>query len=177
VGAINQKNMYGGIKMKKKITRKALMVLTVAAVVGFGTYAFADWGMGYGRHDRSHHGYGQGTGGYGGSGHGYMMGDLSKDQIEQMDEQRKTFFKQTENLKQEIYEKELAMKSEFAKKNLDAKKVASLQKEISKLKAQIDHERIEHMIEIREINPNVGRGSFRGGPMRYGSFRGDSCWR
>jgi Spy/CpxP family protein refolding chaperone len=174
---MNQKINYGGVKMKKKITRKALMVLTVAAVVGFGTYAFADWGMGYGRYDRSHHGYGQGTGGCGGPGHGYMMGDLDKDQIKQMDEQRKVFFKQTENLKQEIYEKELAMKSEFAKENLDAQKVASLQNEISKLKAQIDQKRIEHIIEIRKINPNVGRGSFKGGPMGYGSFRGDSCRR
>lgn len=158
--------------MKTSITRKALMVLTVVAVVGFGAYAFADWGMGYG-----HHGYGRGYGGCGGSGHGYMMGDLSEDQIKKMDEQRGAFFKQTENLRQEIYKKELALQSEFAQENHDAKKAASLQKEISRLKAQIDQKRINHMIEMRKINPNAGRGFTRGGPMGYGSFRGGPCWR
>jgi hypothetical protein len=84
------------------------MVLTVVAVVGFGAYAFDDWGMGYG-----HHGYGRGYGGCGGSGHGYMMGDLNEYHIKQMDEQRKTFFKATENLRQEIYKKELSLMLDF----------------------------------------------------------------
>ena len=41
----------------KNVTSKLLVVLTIFAVVGFGVYAFADGGMGYGQHrgERDHH--------------------------------------------------------------------------------------------------------------------------
>ncbi|MBW2573761.1 MAG: hypothetical protein JRE61_15965 [Deltaproteobacteria bacterium] len=64
----------------RNVTSKLLVVLTVFAVVGFGVYAFADGGMGYGQHRGGwdHHGPGwrQGGSGYPGYG-GYMRGDLS----------------------------------------------------------------------------------------------------
>jgi hypothetical protein len=41
----------------------------------------------------------------------------------------------------------------LAKKNLDTQRAVSLQKEISDLRARIDQKRIEHMIEMRKINP------------------------
>ena len=44
--------------MSKYMTRKMMMVLSIFAVVGFGTYAFAGWGMDDGRYGRGHHGPG-----------------------------------------------------------------------------------------------------------------------
>jgi zinc resistance-associated protein len=174
-----------------RIASKILVVLMVFTVMGFGSYAFADQETGYGRHDRGrgHHGPGSHHGGYGCPGYGYMMGHLSDEEIQKMDEQREAFFKSTEDLRREIYQKELAFESEFAKKTPDAKNAANLQKEISDLKAQIDQKRIAHMIEMRKINPDLGAGlmgpgmmgygygkGYRGkGPMGYGSSSGHPC--
>ena len=138
--------------MKKTFTSKGLMVLTIVAVIGFGTYAFAGWGMGY-----DHHGPGWHHGGYGYPGTGNMMGNLSDEEIQKMDAQREAFFNSTEDLRQNVYEKELALQSEFAREKPDTKKAASLQKDISELQAQIDQKRIDHMVEMKKINPNAGR--------------------
>jgi len=178
----------------KRIASKILAVLTVFTVMGFGAYAFAGGGMGYDRHHAGwdRHGSEWQDGGYGCPGYGgYMMGNLSDEDIQKMDEQREAFFKSTEDLRQNIYQKRLALESEFAKENPDPKKAANLQKEISDFKAQIDQKRIEYMIEMRKINPNLGTGlmgsgmmghGYGGGyggsgPMGYGSSSGHPCWK
>lgn len=178
----------------KRIASKIVTVLTVLTIMGFGAYAFAGEGMGYGRHHAGwdHHGSEWQDGGYGCPGYGYMMGNLSDEEIQKMDAQREAFFKSTEDLRQNIYQKELALESEFAKKNPDAKNAAKLQKEISDLRAQIDQKRIAHMIEMKKINPGLGSGymgpgmmgngygrGYRGnGPMMgYGSSSGHPCGR
>jgi zinc resistance-associated protein len=158
----------------KRIASKILVVLTVFTVMGFGVYAFADGQMGYGRHHSgwNHHGSEWKDGGYGCRGYGYMAGNLSDEQIQKMDEQREAFFKSTEDLRQNIYQKSLALESEFAKKNPDAKIAANLQKEISDLRAQIDQKRIAHMIEMKKINPGLGAGFMGPGMMGHGYGRG-----
>jgi zinc resistance-associated protein len=178
----------------KRIASKILVVLTVFTVMGFGVYAFADQGMGYGRHHRGGDDQGPGwyRGGYECPGYGNRMGDLSDEEIQKMDEQREVFFKSTEDLRQKIYQKRLALESEFAKKNPDAKNAANLQKEISDLRAQIDQKRIAHLIEMKKINPGFGAGfmgpgrmghgygrGYRGNGhmMGYGSSSGHPCWQ
>jgi len=158
----------------KRIAKKILAVMTVFTVIGFGVYAFADGGMGYGRHHDSwdHHGSEWQDGDYGCPGYGNMMGNLSDEDIQKMDEQREAFFKSTEDLRINIYQKRLALESEFAKKNPDAKIVANLQKEISDLRAQIDQKRVAHMIEMKKINPGLGSGYMGPGMMGYGHARG-----
>ena len=179
----------------KRISSKILVILTVFFVMGFCVYAFAEGGTDYGRHHSGwgYHGSGWHHGGYGCPGYGNMMGDLSDEEIQKMDEQREAFLKSTENLRQEIYQKRLALESEFAKKSPDAKNAANLQKEISDLRSQIDQKRIEYMIEMKKINPGLGtefmgpgmmghgygRGYKRSGPMGYGSgsSSGHPCWQ
>ena len=158
----------------KRIASKILVVLTVFTIMGFGVYAFADGGMGYGRHHRGegHHGRGWQGEGYGCPGYGSMMGNLSDEEIQKMDEQRKAFFKSTQDLRQNIYQKRLALESEFAKKSPDAKNASNLQKEISDLRAQIDQKRIAHLIEMKKINPGLGAGFMGPGMMGQGNGRG-----
>jgi hypothetical protein len=158
----------------KRIVIKILIILTVFTVMGFSVYAFADGKMGYGRHHDGpdHHGPQWNNDGYGCPGYRYMMGDLSDENIQKMDEQREAFFKSTEDLRQKIYQKKLAMESEFAKKNPDAKNAANLQKEISDLRAQIDQKRIAHLIEMKKINPYLGSGFMGPGMMGHGYGRG-----
>jgi hypothetical protein len=146
----------------KRIASEILVVLTVFTVMGFGAYAFANGKMGYGRHH----------GGYDCPGYGYMTGDLSDEDIQKMDAQRKIFFESTEDLRQKLYQKRLAMESEFAKKNPDAKNAANIQKEISDLKAQMDQKRIAHLIEMKKINPYFGAEFMGPGMMGHGYGRG-----
>lgn len=159
--------------MSKHMTSKAIMVVMILAIVGFGTYAFAGRGMDYSRSGSEHQGRGWHQGGWGG--HGYMMGNLSEDEIEKIEKERESFFKATENLRQDIYRKDLELRSELAKENPETKKAEKIQKEISDLEAKVDQKRIEHMIKMKEINPNMGKGYGRGKGRGYG--RGGNCWR
>ncbi len=163
----------------KKIS-KIFMILAVVGVLGFGINAFANMGMGqgYGPSRWGNHGSGWNHMGSGGPGYGHMMGDLNDDDFKKMDEERRDFFKETETLRQEVYQKELALESELAKKNPDVLKAVSLQKEVSGFKAQLDQKRIEHMIRIRGILPDAGsRYMGRGHMMGYGSGYGGDCRR
>jgi hypothetical protein len=190
---MQRKNNQRRYKKMKRIASKIVVFLTIFTVLGFGAYAFADRGMGYGRHHDGwdHRGPGWHHGGYGCPGYGYLAGEPSDEDIQKMDAQREAFFKSTEDLRQNLYEKRLALESEFAKKNPDAQNAAKLQKEISDLRAQIDQKRIEHMIEMKKINPGLGAGFMgpgmmghgygkgykRSGPMGYGSSSGHPCWK
>ena len=163
----------------RSVTNKLLVVLTIFAIVGFGVYAFADGGMGYGQHRRGWdpHGPGWRHGGSGCPGYGYMGSDLTDEENQKMNQQRKAFHKANQDLRQNIYQKQLELESEFAKKAPDAKKAAGIQKEISDLQAQMDQNRVEHILEMKKINPNFARGSMGYSPMRGGSFHGRPCWR
>jgi len=54
-----------------------------------------------------------------------------------------------------------------------------MQKEISEIDSELDQKRINHMIKIRKLDPNAGRGFMMGGyHMGYGDAAPeDSCWR
>jgi Spy/CpxP family protein refolding chaperone len=152
--------------MKNNKTSKVILILTVIAIAGFSAYAFADWGMGYGRY-----GMGMYSGGMGYGGQGYM-GNLSADEIGALDQKRAAFFKATEDLRQDIYAKELELRSELAKQNPDTQKAAKLQKDISELVTQLDRKRVEHVIKMKKINPNAGQGFMGRSNMRYGMMGG-----
>jgi zinc resistance-associated protein len=151
---------------------KLVMVVAIAAILGIGTYAFADRG-GFGMGDWGHR-----QGGYhmdwGGPGYGYKS-DLSEEDYKKLDDQMQTFYKETESIRQKIYEKELALRSELAKENPDAKKASDLQKEMSEFESDFNQKKIDHMLALRKANPNFNRGFMgRGGMMGSGP---GYCWR
>ena len=145
-----------------KRNTKGIMMLAVLAVFGFSTIALAGWGDGYG------HMMGPGMMGPGWQqGSGYY-GNLSADEIAKLEQQRAEFFRATENTRQQLYEKNLALQSELAKENPDTAKASKLQGEISKLQSDLDQKRLEYDIQARKSAPNYNRG-YRGG---YGSMMG-----
>ncbi len=148
-----------------KRNTKGIMTLAVLAVFGFSTIAFAGWGGGYGH--MMGPGWRQGGGYY---------GNLSADEIAKLDQQRAEFFAATENTRQRLYEKNLALQSELAKENPDTAKASRLQSEISKLQNDLDQKRLEYDIQARKSAPNYNRG-YRGyGPMMgYGHRGGGYC--
>jgi hypothetical protein len=98
------------VQMKKKV--KGILILAVVAIFGISTLAFAGWGRGYG-HMMGPGGWGSGWhSGYGYDQRGYY-GNLSAEEIAKLDQQRAEFFKATENIRQKLYEKELALRSDM----------------------------------------------------------------
>ena len=157
--------------MKSGNTRKGLAVLTAVAIIGFGAYAFAGRGMGYGS---GHPGMG---GGRGMGNWACPMADLSDADAQKLSEERQAFFSATQGLRDEIYQKRLALESEIAKTAPDIEAASKLQAELSALKGQMDLKRVEHLLQMKKINPNAGRGFFRRSGMGRGARGGGYCGR
>ena len=168
--------------MPSSTLTKIVAVVAVVAMVGIGANAFAGWGRGP---EGKHRGYG--PGGYG--------ADLSEEDYRKVEEQRKAFFEDTDKLRQDLHRKNLELESEFAKETPDAAKASAIQKDVSQLQADLDQKRIAHMLKMREINPNAGKGYHgrgygrgMGGPGRgkggyhmrgygMGGYGPGACWR
>jgi hypothetical protein len=136
--------------------QKIFMIATIV-MLGFSGRALADPGMGYGHH------YGWGypmhqmhQRGYGGPGFGYR-GELSEEDAGKLEKEHANFFEATKDLRSNLYQKGLELRSELAKESPDAKKAAALQKEISELKAELGQKRLAHFFNLRNIIPDVGR--------------------
>lgn len=164
--------------MKIKKLSKTIIVLTLVAIMGMGATAFAGKGRGNNRYAQSGQ-YGCDGSGYGrGWGNPGFMGNLSEEESAKLNEERNAFFKATQDLRQNIYQKRLELNSELAKKNPDPKKAGALQKELSGLKGQLDQKRINHRIRMNKINPGfgqMGRGFSGRGMGRWQSNQG-RCW-
>ncbi|MFH2121601.1 MAG: periplasmic heavy metal sensor [Pseudomonadota bacterium] len=179
--------------MKKTRTSKTLLILAGIAVIGIGSYAYADWGMGYGRHmgygwgsgygpgmmgPGAYEGYGMGPGmmGYPGDRSG-NWGNLSDEDAKKIEKEQATFLRSTEQLRQDIYAKGLELRSELSKENPNAENAATLQKELSGLEGRLDQKRVDHMITLRKITPNLGRSFAGRGMMDEGPGDYAPCWR
>ena len=152
----------------------SMLIIAIAAVaaIGIGVNAFAHsggWGGGWGHHGMGWHHQG---------GYGPAYGDqLSEKEYRQLEQKREAFFNDTRGVRARLYEKERELGLELAKTEPDAAKAARLQKDISELQGQFDQKRIDHMVEMRKLNPSMGRGFMAGGPMMgYGSQGGGYCW-
>ena len=157
--------------MQSSNTKRGLAVLTVVAIIGFGAYAFAGRGMGHGS------GYSGMGGGRGMGNRDCPMANLSDADSQKFTEERQAFFSATQGLRDEIYQKRLALESEIAKAAPDTETVSKTQADLSVLKAQMDQKRIEHLLQMKKINPNAGRGFFRHSGMGRGARGGRYCWR
>jgi zinc resistance-associated protein len=157
---------------EEKMKRNTLIITGIALLISISVvYAFAHdsgWsrGRGYG-HMMGHDSWGPGMHG------GYMYdqrgdyGNLSEEEIANLDQQRSEFLKATENTRQKLYEKELALGSELAKEDPDTSKASNLQSEISKLQSELDQKRLDYEIQTRKKAPNYSRS--------YGSRGGGYC--
>lgn len=153
--------------------RNVVITIASVALLGLGVNAFAHGGgMGWG--GGGHHGGMHYQGGYG-AGYGDQ---LSKEEYKQFEQKREAFFKETQDIRAGLFEKERELQGELAKTEPDAAKASQLQKEISDLQSKFDQKRINHMVEMRKLNPKAGRGSMPGGSMMgNGPYRGGYCWQ
>jgi Spy/CpxP family protein refolding chaperone len=148
--------------MNKKYRKLNIMLIAAIAILFSGIYASADEGRGYGHHRRMEQGLGWHHRGDGGPGCG-ASDNLSEDEIKKLDVERTAFFEATKGLRRKIYQKRLELASELAKENPDAAAAAALQTEISDFKAQLAQKRLDHILRVQKINPDLGRGFGGGG--------------
>ncbi len=78
--------------------------------------------------------------------------DLNDETIKKLNAEQKSFIKATEGLRQEIYEKELYLKAELAKKNPDTAIALGFQKDISDARGNFEQKMIAHVIRMKKIN-------------------------
>jgi len=174
-----------------KINKKSIFGLAAVLTLGLATIAFAHGGWGYGSHMGGYGGHMMGPGydggymmgpGYG----GHMMGwdaddgpyhrgygdqcNLSDEDAAKLEASRDKFYKDTRKLRDQIEDRELALRSEMDKANPDQAKVYDLQKEVSSLRADFDQKALAHRLEVRKLLPDNFRGS------GYGYGRG-YCWQ
>ena len=155
--------------MKTDNLRNAIIGLAAIAVMALGTNAFAGKGnqdnqRGWGNQNRR-----------GGCAYGQVNADLTPEQREQMERERQAFFDATNNERQDLYAKRLELRAEMAKSQPDLSKASALQKAVSELQASLDQKRLNHIMTMREINPDAGRGFMMGG--RGMGYHGDEMGR
>ena len=166
--------------MKTNNAKKIMATVSIIAILGLATHVYADWGMGYG-HQGWHHG---GNNGYhmNGSGRWHMYeGNLPADDYSKLYKEHEAFLNETEEIRRELYSKGLELRDEMSKENPDKNKVFAVQKEISKLKGQLDRKSLDFELRTKEMHPNGRRMShFRGNHMmgwdRGSTGRYQNCW-
>ena len=77
---------------------------------------------------------------------------LSDETIKKLNAEQRAFIIATEDLRQTIYEKELYLKAELAKKDPDTDIALSFQKDISEARGKFEQKMIEHLIRMKKIN-------------------------
>ncbi len=147
---------------------KGIIVLTIAAVFGLSALAFAGWGgmPGPGMH----------RGGGPGYHHQGYYGNVSPEESAQFEQQWAEFYNETAETRQQLQEKQLALRAELAKQSPDADRALTLQREISALRGEMDQKRLEYDIQAGGVSTGYGRGGRGAAPMRgYGARGGGFC--
>ncbi len=153
-----------------------ISIFVFIAIACFAAFALAQRGNrpvdcpGYGSEDCPQYGA-EDCPRYGGGG---WEAQLSEEERAQVKQASQKFFEETKDLRDQLASKRSAMADELAKETPDSEAAAKLQGEVSNLKAQLDQKRLEHQLEMKKINPNLGGGY---GPMKGPGARGGGYGR
>lgn len=167
--------------MKTMRTTKTILVISVILLAG-AVFAYAHDGYGPGHHRRGCGDSMMGPGYHGnmmeyGPGWGRHRGwsGLSEKEAVEVDAARDKFHNDTKELRGKLDEKAVQLRNEMVKDEPDSGKVATLQKELSDLRAEFDQKAVAHQLKMRKLLPDKfqGRGYGRGGGRAYGGY----CWR
>ncbi len=157
--------------------KTTLAGVAVIAVLGFVGFAFAHGGSGYGGNQM---GYGNHMGGMGygphmGYGDSNRYAGLTDEQAAEIEKARESFLSTTNELRNNIYQKGLELRSELSKQDLDTDKLKAIQKELSELEGSFDQKRLDYELEVSKVAPEARRG-YGGRMMGMGPGYGGNCW-
>ncbi|MEI0529689.1 Spy/CpxP family protein refolding chaperone [Brachyspira intermedia] len=169
--------------MKNKISKKAVILISIAIMVlgsvslfaqygrGYGAgygygdgygrghrrgYGYADgYGCGYGRgYGRGGCGYGRGYGAGYGRGYGYYGAALTQEQIDQVRSIQDKYFPQMDSLRMEIYNQTQKLDAEMRKETPDQNAVNAAIDARSKASADLQKLRTQCFLEIDKVYQN-----------------------
>ncbi len=141
------------MKYLERFAFHAVVVVMAMAIGVAPALARQGMGMGHGRHGYGHARQAEPGG---------PWVDLSDEQMEKLQAARQSFLQDTEDLRQQLYEKQAEMFAVMAKKSPDPEKAKALQKDISRIKGELDLKHLEHVLEVKQIHPHLGRGFVKG---------------
>ncbi len=95
---------------------------------------------------------------------------LSESQVQQLNQARQQFFKNTQDLRNKIAETEYAIRRELNQKNPDSSKLSDLQKQLSELRSQYEQQAIQYQLRVKKIVPNSGEFGNGAGPYPHGYY-------
>jgi len=134
--------------------KRLAITLVVFGMVASGSTAFARMGRGM---QMGQNGDAAGHSMQMGQGMGMMgMANLTPDQLKLFQAEKAALIKETETLRQSLYQKSLELRSELAKANADPKKAGAIQKDISAIQTKLDQKRLDHMLKLNKIKPGLG---------------------
>lgn len=165
--------------MKNKISKKAVILISIAIMVLGSVSLFAQYGRGYGYGDgygRGHgrgygyadgrgcgygRGYGRGGCGYGrgygagyGRGYGYYGAALTQEQIDQVRSIQDKYFPQMDSLRMEIYNQTQNINAEMRKEIPDQNAINAAIDARSKASADLQKLRTQCFLEIDKVYQN-----------------------
>ncbi|PTY41174.1 periplasmic heavy metal sensor [Brachyspira hampsonii] len=160
--------------MKNKISKKAVILISIAIMVLGSMSLFAQYGRGYGRGDGRGYGrgygagygrgcvYGQGGYGRGGCGYGagygrgyrYYGAALTQDQIDQIRSIQDKYFPQMDSLRMEIYTQSQNINAEMRKETPDQNAINTAIDARSKASADLQKLRTQCFLEIDKVYQN-----------------------
>jgi len=152
--------------MKKNITKKSILAVSVILIAGFiASQAVAHMnGSMYGNQN----GYGNHMMGYG----NYMGPNISVEDQAKMHEQMDAFFEATKGIREKIYKKRVALSREYAKDKKDQGAIDTLENDLFDLNTQLEKKRFEHMKAMQDLFPyengRYGTGMGQGYGMGMG---------
>ena len=154
--------------MKNKISKKAVIFISIAIMVFASMSLFAQYGRGYGDGygRRGGCGYGDGYGRRGGYGYGYGMrggygrgyryynNNLTQEQISQIRTIQDKYFPQMDSLRREIYNQSQIINVEMYKETPDQNAINAAIDAKTKAIGDLDKLRTQCFIEIDKVYQN-----------------------
>ena len=137
--------------MKNKISKKAVILISIAIMVLGSVSLFAQYGRGYGRGGC---GYGRGYGAGYGRGYGYYGAALTQEQIDQVRSIQDKYFPQMDSLRMEIYNQTQKLDAEMRKETPDQNAVNAAIDARSKASADLQKLRTQCFLEIDKVYQN-----------------------
>ena len=153
--------------------KKAVILIAGIALVGIISLPLFAHGPGWGGNWRG--------GGYGDCPYYDYQGDnLTQEQKAEIDALRDGYRANTEKIREQLQDTNYDLRTELIKSAPDETRVRELQKEISKLRSEMDSARIDHTLKVKKIAPDAqpgyssrsGRCKGNGYPGCYGGSRG-----
>ena len=148
---------------------KIIVVVAIVGIAGYAATSFAGWGRGGAVVTAGVRAADMASEGSAAPGN---QGNLSDQDIDKLQKERQAFFEDTRELRENLYQKELELRSEMAKQDPDVNKAVALQKEVSELEGQLAQKRVEQRIKMQKENPDLFAGRGYGMGRGYGKGGG-----